>query len=92
MWRPGAKSGIFDVSVCLPDSTFGVWRALGCSPAVLCAAELQEYLSAKERRRTQPGLKLLSFRLTVSLPHGMPARLTGPRAILGDFAPIHSDV
>ncbi|CAK0779799.1 hypothetical protein CVIRNUC_004855 [Coccomyxa viridis] len=54
--------------------------------------ELQEYLSAKERRRTQPGLKLLSFRLTVSLPHGMPARLTGPRAILGDFAPIHSDV
>ena len=59
---------------------------------MLYAAELQEYLSAKERRRAQPGLKLLSFRLTVSLPHGMPPRLTGPRAILGDFAPFHPDV
>ena len=67
-------------------------EVMGDSVAELYAAELQEYLSAKERRRAQPGLKLLSFRLTVSLPHGMPARLTGPRAILGDIAPFHPDV
>lgn len=60
----------------------------------VCAAtaDLQDYLSAKERRRGQPGLKLLSFRLTVSLPSAMPARLMGPRAISGDdSAWLHKD-
>lgn len=48
------------------------------------ATDLQDYLSAKERRRGQPGLKLLSLRLTVSLPSAAPGRPAGPRAILGE--------
>ena len=55
------------------------------------AADLQDYLSAKERRRGQPGLKLLSFRLTVSLPGAAPGRPAGPRAILGEAPALRSD-